>query len=344
MHKRFSLAVSATLRFLPPMRLCFHQTGDPLHVLKLEPFEPASPIGHEVVVRMLYSPVNPADLNFIEGVYGKLPTFPAVPGIEGSGVVEAVGPKVESLAVGDHVIPLRMMGCWTQHLIAAENQFAKLPEGLDPVQASMLRVNPATAWQMLHEFRELEKGAFLAQNAANSGVGRAVIQIAKHLGLRTINLVRRDELREELTALGADHVLLDTEGAAGTARALIHDAPVMLALNAVGGESALHLMDLLSPNGALVTYGAMSRRSLKVPNKHLIFKGLTLHGYWLSRWMDHATHHEIHNVLRPLADMMLDGKLTLPVARIVPLTEFPDALTAARREGRSGKIILKLDE
>src|SRR6187402_2963697 len=153
------------------MRLTFHQAGLPSEVLKLEPYDPPAPQRHEVLVRMLYAPINPADLNFIEGTYGKQPQFPGAPGNEGCGRVEDVGDEVTSLTEGDLVIPLHPIGTWSQHVVAAENQFARLPNDLDSVQGSMLRVNPTTAWHLLHHFRELERGAFVAQNASNSGVG-----------------------------------------------------------------------------------------------------------------------------------------------------------------------------
>lgn len=324
------------------MKLTFSQTGDPSEVLHLEPSEVPTPRGHEVVVRMLFAPIHPADLNFIEGVYGKKPVLPAVPGIEGCGRVEVIGDAVESLAVGDLVIPLRSIGLWTHHYLAAESAFAKLPPDLDPLQAAMLRVNPATAWQMLHDFRDLDEGAFLAQNAANSSVGRSVIQIARHLGLRTINFVRRAELIQELKNLGADHVFTDDDAGLEQAQATLGSEPLTLALNAVGGDSALRLMELLSPGGAHITYGAMSRRAVKIPNRLLIFKNLEVRGYWLSRRMEHASHAEIHDVLRPLADMMAKGSLRLPVERVYPMGEFHEALAAAKAGARAGKIVLDL--
>lgn len=322
------------------MRLCFHHAGRPSDVVAIESHDSVKPRPHEVVVRMLYAPVNPADLNFIEGTYGRQPHFPAVPGNEGCGLVEDVGDEVESLTEGDLVIPLHPLGTWSQHVVAAENQFARLPADIDPVQASMLRVNPTTAWHMLHQFRELKRGDFVAQNGANSGVGRSVIQIAKHLGLRTINFVRRKELIAELTALGGDAVLLDHDDDIEAARHLLGGKPLTLALNAVGGDSALRLMELLSPGGAHVTYGAMSRRSLKVPNKFLIFKDLEIRGCWITRWMEKASHQEIHDVLQPLAEMMRRGDLRLPVHKIFPVAEYKAALTEAAQDGRHGKVIL----
>jgi trans-2-enoyl-CoA reductase len=324
------------------MRLSFHKTGNPAEVLQLEECPTPAPQRHEVRVRMLYAPINPADLNFIEGTYGKLPHLPAVPGNEGCGRVEAVGDEVESLAVGDLVIPLYPIGTWTQQILAAENQFARLPADLDPVQASMLRVNPTTAWHMLHQFRQLKKGDFVAQNASNSGVGRAVIEIAKHLELRTLNFVRRPELISELKALGADEVLLDQDDQVEAAKQLLKGRELTLALNAVGGDSAVRLMEILSPGGALVTYGAMSRRSLKVPNKYLIFKDLELRGCWITRSFEQASHKEIHDVLHPIVDLMRKGALKLPVQKVYPIAEYKAAMAAAAGEARNGKIVLEL--
>ena len=322
--------------------LRFTQTGKPSEVLELAQRELA-PLKHrEVRVAMRYAPVNPADLNFIEGTYGRLPVLPAIPGLEGSGQVVEVDPDVESLAVGDLVIPLTGTGGWVEHLTAPEHEFAKLPDDIDMVQAAMLRVNPITAWCMMHDFVDLEEGDWIAQNAANSGVGRAVIQIAKKQGFRTLNFVRRSELVDELKELGADEVLLDnTDGVARAHEITKGDAP-RLALNAVGGESAIHLMDVLAPLGHMVTYGAMSRSSLKVPNKFMIFKDLTLRGFWLTRWMQSASHGELHDVMRPLAAMSVSGELTMAVDQVVPMKHFQEAIARAQTDKRGGKVVLDL--
>jgi trans-2-enoyl-CoA reductase len=324
------------------LRLVFHQSGEPASVLHLEPFEPRPPQQGEVQVRMLYAPINPADLNYMEGTYGKLPAFPAVPGNEGCGRIEAVGLGVDTLTVGDLVIPTKALGVWSSLVVAASDQWLKLPSGINPIQASMLRVNPVTAWQMLHTFRNLKKGDFIVQNAANSGVGRSVIQIAQHLGLRTINFVRRMDLSEELISLGADYVFSDDDAGLQEALKAVEGTQIVLALNAVGGDSALRQMELLAANGAHITYGAMSRRSLKVPNKYLIFKNLELRGYWLTLWMDHAPVHELQKVLLPLAEMMRDNALKLLVAEVYEMEDFNKALQALKLDNRSGKVLLKI--
>lgn len=296
---------------------------------------------HDVRVRIEFAPVNPADLNVIQGNYGRKPRLPCIPGHEGAGVVEAIGAEVVSLEVGDPVIPLLGAGAWTQHLVAAEHFFAKLPAAIDLAQAAMLRINPVTAWLLLREFTPLVEGDWIAQNAGNSAVGRALIQIAKKQGIRTVSFVRRPELIAELTALGADAVFLDDAEGLAAARARLGADKVHLAANAVSGDSAIRLMDLLAPGGTLVTYGAMSLKSLKVPNGFLIFKDLHLRGLWVTRWLEHAGADKLYEALEPLAEMMLAGELRLQVEEIVPFRECQRALARAAESGRAGKILLQ---
>lgn len=326
------------------MSLClsFSATGNPAAVLELldRPLAPLS--GHEVRVHMRYAPINPADLNFIEGTYGRAAHPPCIPGHEGCGEVEEVGPLVTSLAKGDVVIPLLGTGCWTQHLTAAEHHFAKLPASIDRVEASMLRINPVTAWHLLKNYVTLPEGAWVVQNAANSAVGRAVIQIAKRFQVHTLNFVRRPELIPELLELGADAVFLDNEEGVAAAKAHVQGHAPRLAFNAVGGDSAIHLMDVLAAEGTMITYGAMSRKSLKVPNKFLIFKNLELKGLWITGWFEKASTAELYEVLNPLATMMLERDLVLAQDEVIPLKDFHRAILRSQEGGRAGKVILDL--
>src|SRR5262249_25652207 len=152
------------------------------------------------------------------------------------------------------------------------------PAGIKPVHAAMLKINPMTAWRLLHDYVSLERGDWLIQNAANSAAGRAVIQIAHELGYKTLNVVRRAELIEELRVEVGDVVLVESQNLRYEVKAAIVDPPIRLGLNAVGGESALRLANCLAPGSTLVTYGAMSLQPLKIPNGLLIFKDLRFRG------------------------------------------------------------------
>lgn len=322
--------------------LQFLQTGDPEQVIQVGERELRALKPDEVRVAMKYAPVNPADLNYMEGTYARAAHPPAIPGHEGVGTVVEKGEDVSSLEVGDLVMPLLGTGCWAQHMTAEEQFFAKLPADIDLQQASMLRVNPVTAWRFLHAYVKLVPGDWVAQNAGNSGVGRATIQIARSLGLQTVSFVRRAELIDELKDLGADLVFLDDDEGLATAKAALKGREPQLAGNAVGGDSAIRLMELLAPEGTMVTYGAMSRRSLKVPNKFLIFKNLHLAGLWVTRWFEQASQDELFDVLRPLVEMIREKKLVTAVDEVFGLDDCKAAMARAKSGGRTGKVLLDL--
>jgi mitochondrial enoyl-[acyl-carrier protein] reductase / trans-2-enoyl-CoA reductase len=224
-------------------QLLFHQTGKPSDVLDCSGFSPSEPQAGEVLIRILAAPLNPADLNTIEGTYGVKPALPAVPGIEGCGLVEqSNSPDFSS---GDRVIFLRRAATWASHTTVKADALFKVPQEIDPLHAAMLKVNPATAWQLLHSFGFPGQGGWIVQNAGNSAVGRCVIQLARDLGVRTLSFVRRPELFDELKALGADEVLTDDEEGYAAAKEILGTSGAKLAFNAVGGESALRLMKLL---------------------------------------------------------------------------------------------------
>lgn len=299
------------------------------------------PAPGEILLEMLAAPINPADLNTIEGNYGTLPPLPATIGNEGCGRIASIGPGVEDLAIGQLAVPLTR-GTWTQRLCVPAKKLIPLPNHIDPHQASMLAVNPATAWRLLHDFRQLQPGDWIVQNAANSGVGRAVIAIARSLGIRTLNIVRRPELASELKALGADIVETESNDLRLHALKLCGGSQPVLALNAVGGASALNLANALAPNSPHVTYGAMAHQPLKIPNGLLIFKNISFHGFWLRRWIDTAPGAELHATYHHLAQLIASGKLTVPVEKILPLREVQSALALAASPSRQGKILLDL--
>jgi trans-2-enoyl-CoA reductase len=288
---------------------------------------------------MLAAPINPADLNVIEGTYGELPPLPATIGNEGCGEILALGAGVENLRIGEKVLPLAF-GTWTRELLLPAENAIPLPDDIDIRQAAMLAVNPATAWRLLHDFIPLQPGDWIVQNAANSGVGRAVIQVARHLGLRTLNVVRRPELLDELLALGGDVVVTEETDLRREARQLCGGALPKLGLNAVGGASALNIANALAPASPHITYGAMGRQPLKIPNGLLIFQNLAFQGFWLRRWKDHAPVAEIQSTYTTLASLLHRGLLHTPVDSVFPLTEVSAALAAAAQDKRPGKILL----
>jgi len=315
--------------------------GNPADVLHVESQPWPTPSAGEVIVKMRAAPINPADLNQIEGKYPVRAPLPATPGFEGAGIVAEVGPNVTNVAVGALVILPHNVGTWRDAVAVKADELVVVPAGIEPVQAAMLKINPMTAWRLLHDYVDLARGDWLIQNAANSAAGRAVIQIAHELGYKTVNVVRRSELIGELRAEGGDVVLVDSENLRREVEDAIGGRPIHLGLNAVGGESALRLANCLAPGSTLVTYGAMSLQPLKIPNGLLIFKDLRFRGIWINKWYDNATPVQRMEAFQRLFEMAKRGLLQTKVEKAYPLSEAKAAVAHAARGQRSGKIIFE---
>src|SRR5438128_4968463 len=245
--------------------------GNPADVLQVESQPWPTPSAGEVIVKMRAAPINPADLNQIEGKYPVRAQLPATPGFEGAGIVAEVHRDVTSVNAGALVILPHNVGTWRDAVAVKADELVVVPAGIEPVHAAMLKINPMTAWRLLHDYVDLARGDWLIQNAANSAAGRAVIQIAHELGYKTINVVRRSELIGELRGEAGDAVLVDGETLRDEVKDATSGAAIRLGLNAVGGDSALRLANCLAFGGTLVSFGAMSLQPLKIPTGLLIF-------------------------------------------------------------------------
>jgi len=316
----------------------YHRTGEPSEVVQVDTLTPTTPGPGEVRVRMLFAPVNPADLNMLEGKYGETRPLPDVPGNEGCGRVVAVGDGVDASWVGSLVLVDRE--AWREEGDWKADDLVPVPAGLEARAACVLRVNPPTAWRLLHDFAELRAGDWIVQNAATSSVGRSVIEIAAHFGWKTLNLVRRPEAADELRKLGADAVVVDGDELAAQASDLLAGARPRLALNAVGGVSATRLAGLLAPGGTMVTYGAMSKEALKIPNGFLIFRDLEFRGFWLTRWLREAAAADKDAMFGEIFRLAAVGCFAPRVAAEFPLIEASAAVARAAQGG--GKVLLRM--
>src|SRR6478735_10803246 len=316
--------------------------GNPADVLRIETGPWPTPAADEAVVKMSAAPINPADLNQIEGKYPVRPELPATPGFEGAGIVVESGADVKGLTSSALVILPHNIGTWRDAVAVKAQDLVVVPDGIEPVQAAMLKINPLTAWRLLHDYVDLQKGDWLIQNAANSAAGRDVIQIAHELGYNTVNVVRRAELIDELRAEGGDVVLVDGDNLRDAVKSATRSASIRLGLNSVGGDSALRLANCLATGGTLVSFGAMSLQPLKIPTGLLIFKDLRFRGIWINKWYDNATPSERMAAFNPIFDMAKRRLLLTRVEKSYPLSEAKAALEHAARAQRGGKIIFDL--
>ncbi len=313
--------------------------GEPSDVVeRVEIPDPDAPIANEVLVAVEYAPINNADLLTIRGQYGVLPSLPTGLGIEGVGRILSVGEEVDHLKVGDRVLIPSSHSSWRERIVLPSTDLFPLPQDADPQQLSMLGINPPTGALLLSEYVKLSPGDWVIQNAGNSGVGRSVIAFAKDRGLRTVSLVRRQELIDELVAVGGDIVLVDGAGVSARVAQATGNAKIALALDGVGGEAMLSLSGCLAPGGTLVVYSAVSRKPGLASVVDIVFRNVMIRGFWVYS-PEFRASPKVLEAIKTGARLIAEGKLHMPVAATYPLIAVKEAIAHTQR---GGKVLFKL--
>lgn len=303
--------------------------------------DPGPPGPGQVLLDILAAPINPSDFLVFEGRFGPTPPpLPAPAGGEAVGQVAALGEGVANLKIGDRILALHAgRGNWRERVLASAAGVQALPAA-DALQLSMLAVNPATALHILTRYIALSPGEWLIQNAGNSAVGHCVIWLARQRSLRTISVVRRAEQVAPLLTSGGDVVLIDGPDLSARVAATIGDQPVRLGLDAVAGSATARLTRCLAPRGTLVVYGLLSSPDCMVPASELVFRDITLRGYWFTPWFERASAAERAALYAELGQFVVDGTIRMAIEACYPLERVRDALAHAARPDRSGKILL----
>ncbi|XP_047992094.1 enoyl-[acyl-carrier-protein] reductase, mitochondrial-like [Leguminivora glycinivorella] len=313
-------------------QLVYSQFGDPLCVVKLRECAIAQLGDLEVLVRMLAAPVNPSDINTIQGKYPVKINLPSIGGNEGVGIVEDVGKKVEGICPGNKIIITKpVQGTWRTYATFSKDVVRVVPDNLGLVEAATLTVNPCTAYRMLTDFEPVRNGLVVIQNGANGACGQNVIQLCKAWGVKNIAVVRKrpdiDDLKKFLEVLGATHVLTEEELRPTTIFKDKVIAKPTLALNCVGGKSTTDLLRHLEHSGTMVTYGGMSRKPVTIPTAAFIFKNLSFLGFWMTKWNEKADNKAAkEEMMCNIVNLMCEQKLKGPVHKLVKLDNFQEAI------------------
>jgi NADPH:quinone reductase-like Zn-dependent oxidoreductase len=311
--------------------------GNPIEGLKYVDIpEPEAPGPSQVLIGVEFAPLNPSDLLLARGIYGIRPAIPTVIGGEGVGRILAVGAGVQNVKVGDRVLAPLSSFTWRERMVVPAGGLFALAPGADPRQLSMLAINPPTAALLLSEYVNLKPGEWVVQNSANSSVGRWVIAFAKARGLKTVNIVRRPEPVAELKAIGGDVIVVDSPNVSKEIKAAVGQAELRLALDGVSGPATGVLASTLSAHGTLVSFAAMSEAPMSIRPLDVIFKPLTMQGFWVG-------HPEFAAKITPpiaqAAAMIAAGRMQIPVAATYALSSIKEAVEHALR---GGKILLEV--
>ena len=315
--------------------------GEPSDVIKLNTVsEPA--LGQEdVLISMEAAPMNPSDFLFVRGTYGIQPAFPSPLGGEGVGRVAKIGSRVNVALRGMRVLILSTyeQGTWADEVVVHVRNIVPMSDEADPLQLSMIGINPATAYLLLNQYVSLMPGDWIGQTAANAAMGQYIIALAKLAGVKTLNVVRRKQAAEQVRQWGGDRVVLEDDNLLKNIEEALAGKKLSLVLDSLGGTPVGELAKSLKPGGSVVVYGMQSGQFPAMPPKELIYRGLSLHGFWLINWIRNAPRTEIAEIYQKLGDLVADGSLSAAVEHVYRLDQFKEAFKQSLKSHRTGKIL-----
>ena len=317
--------------------------GEPSEVIELNTVA-ASALGQEeVLISMEAAPLNPSDFVLVRGMYGIRPSFPSPVGAEGVGRVTQTGSKVDRALQGKRVLilPTYEQGTWADQVVVPVRNLVPMSDEADPLQLSMIGINPATAYLLLSRYVSLMPGDWIGQTAANSAVGQYVIKLAKLAGVKTLNVVRRKEAAEQVRQFGGDRVVHQGDDLQKDIERALDGKKLSLVLDNVGGTPVGELAKALKTGGSVVVFALQSGHFPALSPKDLIYRGLSLHGFWLINWIRNAPRTEIQEIYQKLGDLVADGSLSAEVEQVYPLEQFKQAFEHSLKPSRNGKILFK---
>jgi NADPH:quinone reductase-like Zn-dependent oxidoreductase len=317
--------------------------GEPSDVIKLNTVSEPTLGPEEVFISMESAPVNPSDFLFVRGIYGVRPAFPSSVGAEGVGRVAKIGSKVDVALRGKRVLilPTYEQGTWADEVVVPVRNIVPVSDGGDPLQLSMMAINPATAYLLLNRYVSLMPGDWIGQTAANAAMGQYIIALAKLAGVKTLNVVRREEAAEQVRQWGGDRVVLQGDNLHKDIEDALDGKKLSLVLDMVGGTPAGELAKSLRTGGSVVVYAIQGGQFPVFSPGDFIYRGLSLHGFWLINWIRNAPRTEIEEIYQKLGDLVADGSLSAAVEHVYPLDRFKEAFQQSLKSNRSGKILFR---
>jgi NADPH:quinone reductase len=312
-------------------------------VLKYKEVETPEPGPSQVLVKTSSISVNFADIMLRIGTYPVMPPFPAVPGLECGGIIDAVGKNVKGLKTGQPVIVFGP-NCYAEYVLAEASGVVPVPEGIDLDDAAALTVNYLTAYHMLHSMAGIKKGQTVLVYAAAGGVGTAVIQLSKPGGFAVIGRTSTDEKSAFAKSQGADYMInYNRENVSARVMEITNGSGVDLILNSVAGDTFAGDFEILAPLGRIIWFGFAAgppEVNLTELLQDHFTKSVGIRAFVI------YTIAQMHpDLMRHSYDVLFgflkDGTVKPHIQERIPLAEAPRAHQLLESGSVTGKLILK---
>jgi NADPH:quinone reductase len=317
--------------------LVFEQTGKPADVLQVKEIDKPSPKEGEVLVKVLRSPINPADTFFIQGTYRYKPGFPQAGGMEGCGIIESIGDNIT--IEKDKLAAFFTLKAWAEYVVVPQNALFVLPGDFAIDKAAQFCLNPFTAYGLLQD-AHVKQGDWLLLTAGSSSVARIVTQLAKLKGIKVLLAIRNMKYADELKTSGAQEVI-DITNNEWTKQVMQITAGkgVNAVLDVIGGDIGTALFDLVSVNGHIVIYGLMSPGKIVFHNSQVIYKQLTVKGFGVRNFVDNMSKEEHRQMIDELISALGNKNFGLPVFATFEPGNYKQAFEAADQHAGEGKTL-----
>jgi NADPH2:quinone reductase len=296
----------------------------------------------EVLVRVAASPINPSDLMTVRGLYGIGWTFPLVPGLEGSGrVVAAGGGMLSRYLMGRAVACVAdEQGLWAEYAVTKAARCLALPEDMPLGPAAMSFVNPLTAIALVRSARRGGHRAAIS-TAAGGALGRMIEARGRQQGLKIISVVRRADQAQEMRDAGLRHVLsTDDPDFDNALKALCKRLRCRMAFDAVGGDLTGRVVEAMGRKSEVLVYGALALEAISLNPGTMIFKNVTVRGFWLTDWLMTRSFPQQLLLARNVTRALRDGFAQSRVAGVFDLENGAEALAAYTASMSAGKVLI----
>jgi len=314
-----------------------HQYGGP-EVLGLEELPAPRPKPNEVVMRHDAIGANFIDVYFRTGLY-KFPALPGTPGMEGAGVIEAIGSDVHDFHVGQRIAYAGVLGAYAQVRALSADRIVALPDDVSSEVAAASMLRGMTAYILLHEVRPVQAAETILVHSAAGGVGLLLCQWARHLGVRVIGVVSTPEKADLARANGATEVLVGTDDLSSHVRTLTGGAMVPVVYDATGHDNFLGSLDCLAARGLMVSYGNASGEVTGVSSSMLAARGsLYLTRPTLTTYI--AQRADLVKASNALFEVIRSGALNVTIGHRFALEDAADAHRALTERRTTGSTIL----
>ena len=314
-----------------------HATGGP-DVLVWENVAHPEPGPGEALVRHEAVGLNFIDVYFRNGTY-KLPSLPAIIGMEGAGVVVAVGPGTTLVEPGDRVAYANALGAYAQVRVLPADRLLRLPDAIDVETGAAMMLQGMTARYLLKQTFRVSAGGTILVHAAAGGVGLNLCQWGRHLGARVIGVVSTESKAELARAHGADEVLVGTDGLVAAVRRLTDGAMVPVVYDGVGQATFASSLDCLAPRGLMVSYGSATGEVKGIDLAVLATKG-SLYVTRPTLATHVATREDLLAAANDLFDVVADGAVSIRIGQRFPLSDAAEAHRALEGRRTTGSTVL----